>query len=223
MSKIVYWIMIMTFALTMCLVIGGCEGSEAKAYHLMMVKTMAENTEKAIAETQEKLATVEQVIADYQEISADPNIGVPYKEEIDKRIAEAIAVKAKVDIRLEDLKERATRLSKVVDDLMADGLQPGEYAIGIGEGFKETGGAIPGPIGAIMQVIGGILVGYGTNQVRKWKSDVKHDKIEHGLVASFDDALEVIHKEDKSIAKQAMKAQQLSRGIHNDVRRLMTT
>jgi len=205
------------FILMALLVVGGCQGDESHAYHILLMKGMAEQVEAGIVAYDEKVADAEAAIQEIQILLADPNLVISAKEEMQDAIAMAVEIKSRFEGAKVAALEQVRAIKAKIVELEADGIQPGEDLIAFGEGVKNVGKSLPAPVGPILLLVGGVIGAIG--EMRKRKSD----KIARGVVASVDTVLELEEPNHVGKIKTVLKDKQRELGVREGVKKLLDT
>ena len=203
------------FVLMALLVVGGCQGDESHAYHILLMKGMAEQVEAGIVAYDEKVADAEAAIQEIQILLADPNLVISAKEEMQD--AMAVEIKSRFEGAKVAALEQVRAIKAKIVELEADGIQPGEDLIAFGEGVKNVGKSLPAPVGPILLLVGGVIGAIG--EMRKRKSD----KIARGVVASVDTVLELEEPNHVGKIKTVLKDKQRELGVREGVKKLLDT
>lgn len=201
------------------LMFAGCSGStEDTAIRIAQMQSFANVAERALTAYDERITIAEATIVDIRDILADPDLGIPHREEMQAAIARGLAAKAKFEGAKVVALEQIRSIRATIAELESDGIQPGEDLIAFGKGVTDVGRSLPAPVGPLFILIGTLIGGIG--EVRR-RAAVK---IARGVVASVDALLEwTPNIDNKAKYKTILKSKQRELGVRSGVKKLLGT
>ncbi len=214
------------------LAFAGCSGSaEDTAIRIAQMQNFANVAERALTGYDERIEVAEGAIEKIQVILADPNLPIPAREEMQAAIATALEVKAQFEKAKVMALDEIQNIREAIAHLTADGIQPGEDLIVVGERMRDVGNKLPAPVGPIIALIGMIVAVLGEVRKRKaekseddaWDVTDEADRIARGVIASVGVVLKKANKTEATAMKDTLKFEQREFGIRAGVKRILDT